>query len=133
MYVCATLETCQFWHLLMANTRPGDCLANRGRVTPSSRGRARVSSSVWRHHLHHQHHALVSVTWPPRGSHFYCHITIILTLLFMHYVCGWWHFCFICVFQLLHVLFSVDLWMKTHVFVLSELLYCVKYDVSAEV
>ena len=33
-----------------------------------------------RHHLHHLHHALVSVTWPPTGSHFYCHITIILTL-----------------------------------------------------
>ena len=36
-----------------------NCLANRGRVTPSSRGRARVSSSVWRHHLH-QYHALLS-------------------------------------------------------------------------
>ena len=33
--------------------------------------------------------ALVPLTWPPTGSHFYCHITIILTLwmLYLCYLC----------------------------------------------
>ena len=76
--------------------------------------------------------ALVPLTWPPTGSHFYCHITLLLSyyyhidfmnavfVLFVYFNC--YMFCSLLIFG----------W-KRMFFVLAELLYSVKYDVSAEV